>query len=173
MSRNRSGRRWIVVTRRRPGEGDRPPDAASTIPLDEWLRHVAADPTLERVRLAANENETLREAHPVRLVDGGSWRWLYWMSGELWATLPDPAMLAAMRRVAQALGARLGDDERLARPATARADDRGMRRVAVATEAWPPIRRDEIVVVERRGRRTLLVAGTVVCAASMLWLMQP
>ena len=245
----RSSRRWIIVTRRTVDNIGRRRTvregyAPSAISVDEWLLHVAADPALERVRLAANENEALRDAHPVRVVDRGTDRWLYWMGGELWVTMPDAAMLTTVRRVARSLGAHVVDeDDAWLRPSPRGRGERerpGVRRiVSPRTQGLPsgdPIDRSdhrrgraplhrfpgrdgavgtesgredgqrgngasgqpdqdatepgsgagvdpddpdrlcrrvhEEALVERQARQALIVAGTVACVASVMWLMQ-
>ena len=257
----RSSRRWIIVTRRSIDtvgyRGTRRDGVVpSGISLDEWLLHVAADAALERVRLAANENGALRDAHPVRVVDHSTERWLYWMGGEIWATMPDAPMLATVRRVARSLGAHVVDEKdawlrpsrrgrgggetprvrRIVSPRTEglpsgdpidrsdrrRGADSSARRLHAREErettggesrrerqereeerdekdrrererrgahgeeledgsdadADDPSRLDRRVhedaeaLVERQARQVLIVAGTVVCVASVMWLMQ-
>lgn len=254
-----SSRRWIIVTRRSidtVGYRDvrREGFVPSDISLDEWLLHVAADPALEQVRLAANEDEALRDAYPVRVVDHSTERWLYWMGGEIWATMPDAPMLATVRRVARSLRAQVVDEEdawlRPSRRGRGGGETPRVRRiVSPRTEGLPsgdPIDRsgrgrganpparglhaseereardgesrrgrrrreeeggekgrgergdgrgeeledgsdadtddpsrldrrlheDVAAVVERQARQVLIVAGTVVCMASVMWLMQ-
>ena len=241
----RSSRRWIVVTRRsidtlgrrRAGRGG---VVSPDISLDEWLLHVAADPALEQVRLAANENEALRDARPARVIGRATDRWLYWMGGEIWVTMPDPAMLVTVRRLARSLGGYVVDEENAwlrpsprggghgERPRVRRivspssrglpngdpidrsdhrrvrstsprrdsafgADDRGGANEGDGTgapeeeatvrggtrtgvdpddPAGLSCRAHETTVVERQARQVLIVAGTVVCVASAMWLMQ-
>ena len=166
---------------RRPYADYPDPIVPRTISLDEWLSHVAVDPALEPVRLAANEDDALRDAHPVRVVDRSTDRWLYWMAGELWATMPDPAMLATMQRVARALAARVRDDnqEYFRKPSVIRLDgefDPGCLRSgtdeATGVLHTSERRDEEEAIVERQARQVLIVAGTVVCVASVMWLMQ-
>lgn len=141
--------------RPRPGR----PTSGRPIPLEAWLAWVRADPLLEPVRLAANEPDELRDAHPVRLTDGSTIQWLYWTDGEIWAEDPEPATLSVMLRAATAFGAR----------------------VTSAEGSLPGPRRDEATeaahaAAERTRRRcdAVLVIGTIVCvaSASALWLMQ-
>ena len=168
----------MVVTRRcvdaRDG-GSAPPRGLvpRTISLDEWLAHVAANPALTLVRLAANEEEALRAAHPVRLTDRASDRWLYWGEGEISASGPDPALLAAMHRVAGALGARVRheNDEYFRVPY----DDMPFAaRCALLVEGIDEARtpEEERALAEHRATRAVVVAGTIACVASVMWLVQ-
>jgi len=155
-------RKRIVITRRFPtsadGDGVPPATVPNAISLDEWLAHVDASPDLACVRLAANENEALRAAHPVWLVDRGSDGWLYWIDGEIRADGPDPALFEAMVRIARALGVGVRIDEESS--------------VRVSGDAPPGISENEVAIVERRTRQALFVAGTVACVASVMWLVQ-
>ena len=178
------------------------------ISRDEWLAYVAADPTLAVVRLAANEDEALRAAHPVRVVDRRTDQWLCWSDGELLVVDPEPAMLRVMLRVARELGARVrhddadffrvdrfvdetsgaaapGDDpvprvRRVSRSEDGRAlvarEDPSRRRTAIsgdARERHPSgtgRADEERASAERQTCQALIVAGTIVCAASVMWL---
>ena len=167
----------MVITRRCldvvDGIGGLPPGVPPrTISLDEWLAHVAASPALTRVRLAANEEDVLRAAYPVRLVDRSTDGWLYWAAGEIRANGPDPAMLAAMLVIAHALDARMRHDNReyFRVPDAVLPRDRCTFLTDRIDEERSP--EEEEAMAERRATQALVVAGTIACVASVMWMMQ-
>ena len=167
----------MVVTRRcldiaDEGRGLPPGVAPRTISLDEWLCHVGSNPALTLVKLAANEDDALRAAHPVRLTDRSTDRWLYWAAGEIRANGPDPALLAVMLQIARALGARVRHDdaEYFRLPDDALPVDRCRFPTTRTDEPRSP--EEEDAAAERRATQALVVAGTIVCVASVMWMVQ-